>query len=503
MTNITKIFKEPLFYLIVILILTSYFSIFWRLGSMYVHIWDEARIVNNSIEMSQSTNKIIVTCDGKPDYWNSKPPLAIWIQGWFMKTFGYNELMVRLPSGIAAFLSLGLIIFFAGRYLNNYYIGVLASFILISIHGFISLHLARSADVDSILILFTTLYTLSYFAYIAGERIKYKKLLLLSGSIGLLCAIYTKGIAGLIPAFGILIFSFYRLRIRHLLTDWKFHLSWLMPLIIGVAYYIIRSNIDPGYWNAILDSELGLFMSSSKYAGKHPEWIFYFKHLFRKDFSPYVLLIPVALYFGFTSKQKIINDFTFYSFFGPLAIIFIMSFTGVKNEWYIAPEYPILALLVGVGVIEGYHRLSRVKNPFFNKPITKILIVSIVFGSFFVPPYIKTINNILAENDHIYELCAEGAFIRELHKKYPEKEKYTVFQKRNNHILMGPTWAYQKMYALQHDKNITIKHSASFMLNEFVALCETEALEELKTTYSFRYIYTWNYCHLIQITGRK
>src|SRR5689334_14395855 len=90
---------------LLIFLILCYFSIFLRLTSYPLLMWDESRLAENAFEMLKSKNLIVPTYEGAPDMWNTKPPMAVWIMTLFMKFFGYSDLTVRLPSAIAAFLT--------------------------------------------------------------------------------------------------------------------------------------------------------------------------------------------------------------------------------------------------------------------------------------------------------------------------------------------------------------------------------------------------------------
>ena len=74
---------------------------FHDLGRFPIFQWDEARYVNNSIEVPTLGNWFHFTMDGAIDTWNFKPPLVLWLQALSMQVFGMNEWAVRLPSALA------------------------------------------------------------------------------------------------------------------------------------------------------------------------------------------------------------------------------------------------------------------------------------------------------------------------------------------------------------------------------------------------------------------
>ena len=71
-----------------------------------MRLWDESIYSVNTYEMIQNGKYFSLYFDGAPDLFNTKPPLINWIQICFVKLIGYNELALRLPSAIAATLTI-------------------------------------------------------------------------------------------------------------------------------------------------------------------------------------------------------------------------------------------------------------------------------------------------------------------------------------------------------------------------------------------------------------
>jgi len=81
------------------------FPIFLNLETLPIRLWDESRLAINAYEMYENNNYLIPYFQGQPDMWNTKPPLMIWSQVFFFKVVSPGELAVRLPAGIASFLT--------------------------------------------------------------------------------------------------------------------------------------------------------------------------------------------------------------------------------------------------------------------------------------------------------------------------------------------------------------------------------------------------------------
>ena len=69
----------------IVLALLVYVPIFGHLNTLPIRIWDESRLATNAYEMLKNGNFIVTYFDGKPDMWNTKPPLLIWLDVLFMK----------------------------------------------------------------------------------------------------------------------------------------------------------------------------------------------------------------------------------------------------------------------------------------------------------------------------------------------------------------------------------------------------------------------------------
>ena len=67
------------------------FAIFPRLGSLPLREWDESRQAASAYEMYESGNYLVATFDHKPDLWNTKPPLLLWLQVLSMKIWKDDE----------------------------------------------------------------------------------------------------------------------------------------------------------------------------------------------------------------------------------------------------------------------------------------------------------------------------------------------------------------------------------------------------------------------------
>lgn len=117
---------------------------FFAASDQYLHDWDEKYHALVAKHLTNDPLKPCLYCDPIEDYdykqwtnnhiWLHKPPMSLWVMGAFIRTFGANELALRLPSVILSLLSVFLTFLIGGR-LYSKQVGVIAAFFL-SINGF-------------------------------------------------------------------------------------------------------------------------------------------------------------------------------------------------------------------------------------------------------------------------------------------------------------------------------------------------------------------------------
>lgn len=113
------------------LLVAAYFSLFLHLDAINLYRWDESLNAVHAYEMSQSGNLLVRTFLGNPETWDTKPPLLTWLQAFFLRTLGYHELSIRLPSALATLGIILLILHFFARDLMHFSGGVFASLVLL------------------------------------------------------------------------------------------------------------------------------------------------------------------------------------------------------------------------------------------------------------------------------------------------------------------------------------------------------------------------------------
>src|SRR6266542_1360601 len=301
--------KYSLTFACILLAILSYFPLFGHLDTLPVRLWDESRLAINAYEMNNDGDWIVTHFDGKPDMWNTKPPLMIWLQVGLMKCIGTNELSLRLPSAFAAFFTCALLMFIAVRYVKDFWFGFIAVIVLITSQGFIHEHASRTGDYDTLVTLFITAACLSFFLFIENQKIKYLYLFFAA----LILAMLAKGITVMLFIPALLAYSVIRRQFVQILKNKHFYLALVSFLLVAFGYYALREHYNPGYIQAVYDNELGGHYLKVIEGNSGDFWYFY-QNIINKRLSEWMLLIPCGLAIGLVSKDTKLSRLTFFSF---------------------------------------------------------------------------------------------------------------------------------------------------------------------------------------------
>ena len=334
--NPGTIFKWALFFCLI------YFPIFTDLDVLPLRIWDESRLAESAYEMNKYGNYLVTHIQGNPEMWSTKPPLMIWLQVFCIKILGAGVLAIRLPSAIAAFMTCLLIMRFTIRHFKSFSWGFAACMVLITSHGYINMHAARSGDYDAPLTLFITFYCLAFYTYTVTKNIKYITMTF----IGIILAALTKGVGGLLflPALGI--FALIKGCIPAILHKKVFYINLCVFLIIVPGYYLLREHYNPGYLKAVYENELGgRYFSTLEY--HEAGFWYYYQNLIDFQFKYWYLLLPVGMVIGLANKNILIRNFTLFCTLLLVTFFLIISNGKTKLQWYDVPMYPFMALIIG------------------------------------------------------------------------------------------------------------------------------------------------------------
>lgn len=374
---------HPQRYYLLLLILIMIIPVFGTLDKMLIRLWDESRLAMNAYEMSKSGNWWVTTFGGEPDMWNTKPPLLIWIQALFIKTFGFNVLSLRMPVAIAVAITLIYIFRTIGKHLKDHLLGFIAALILLTTNGYIIEHVGRTGDYYGMLILFTTISGLSFFNFLRTEQKRYCYLFFIT----LCLAVLTKGIAGLLFLPALFLYTLFKKRTIYLLKQKEFYLGLLIFMMPVICYYCVRACYNPGYFEAVIKNELGGRFLETLENHDYP-FLFYYDLIRTQYFSYWLVLFVIGSFVGIRHRSLYIRDLTLFALLATITFFLVISSAQTKLMWYAAPIFPFMSIIAALPV---YRLVGYLKNDTSFKKNTVNYVIAGALLAIFIIPYCQTI----------------------------------------------------------------------------------------------------------------
>ena len=452
-------------FLLLIILAICFITIFYKLGYLTFHVWDEARNVNNAIEMSESKNFLVPTYLGEEDTWNTKPPLLIIIQSIFINLFGLSELSVRLPSAIAVTLTVVFVFLFISKFTKSNFIAFFSSFILLTTPGMVAHHGVRTGDYEATLLLLCVLYSLFYLCYIETKKSKYLYLF----SIAFTLAFMTKSSAALLFIPALFIYSIYRRRLVSILTSKHFYISLAIPLIVVGCYYAYREVLHPGFLKIIFENEFGgRYLSTLE---GHKQGTLYYFDLLKDSRLKYwfFMAIPGLIFTFFEKNYRIKRLFIFLSLLSITHLV-IISLSSTKLSWYVLPEFPFWSIMAAISLYQTIYWISRLlKIKIVNTIIATILTAAVLYL-----PITDTIDRI-KHYEKEKPNCNAKMFLR---------DEITKFIDKDSKVAVLTTFKTQHLYPYLHilkrqGYNVEIGHINKIYSYEIVLLDESERKKTL------------------------
>jgi 4-amino-4-deoxy-L-arabinose transferase-like glycosyltransferase len=125
------------------------FNLTFRQHVHTIQHWDESLYAMTAWEMLQSGDLVGTTFLGELDYYNTKPPLNVWLIALSFRLFGVNAVALRLPSMLAAMATIAVILYWARRHLGARP-ALLGGLVLSTLFAFHYVHASRTANTDAI-----------------------------------------------------------------------------------------------------------------------------------------------------------------------------------------------------------------------------------------------------------------------------------------------------------------------------------------------------------------
>jgi 4-amino-4-deoxy-L-arabinose transferase-like glycosyltransferase len=320
---------------------------FVNLGGASLWDVDEGRNTVAAFEMLESGDWVVPRYNGELRV--DKPALLYWLQVLAYQQFGVNEFAARLPSALAALLTL-LLAYELGRRMFNPLAGLLGGVVLASTPMLCAA--ARFANPDALLNACTVLTMLLFWR---GFTVSSRWWFVPVGvSTGL--AVLAKGPVGLaLPGATIVLFLAWA-RQLHRLADWRVFLGVLVFAVVALPWYILvavetKASFLRGFF---LTHNVDRFLSPME---NHHGLPFYYLAVLVVGFAPWSVFLGVTLWYAGqrgklpsegqptgTPGTELAGRFLL-CWLAVYLVFFSVAATKLPN--YILPAYTPLALLTG------------------------------------------------------------------------------------------------------------------------------------------------------------
>lgn len=352
------------------------FCCFFKLGTMPIKDWDEARHGVNAYEMIRNNNYIANFYNGSPDYWNLKPPVSYWSIILGYKIFGYNAFGLRFFSALSYFLTVVIISLFLKKRFGKLE-SLVSVLVFMSCYFFFFNHFVRTGDADALFILFYTIALISLIK--SSENANW---LYLCGVMFSLCFLTKSWHAAiLIPTV-----FFYLLLTKGFkkIKWWQLCLFFVSSLALIVVWFLWRYSYDGlKFFEGMLFYDL-LKRSSTVIEDNGGTNLFYVYHLIVNAGMAVLFIVSnIWATMKVDKKQKFsaLDIMCIVAYFS-VVVIYFMSKT--KLYWYIYPLFIPLGIFGTKAICEFFKRtdLKKVARVFVCVGLVIIClscVVSIVY----------------------------------------------------------------------------------------------------------------------------
>lgn len=321
------------------LALICYLTLFRGLGDYGLWDPDEGRSGVIVKEMLDSGKWITLTRNGEPYY--DKPPLYFWLASLGLKFLGLSELAVRLPSALAASLTVGAVYVWALR-AGGWMWGLWAGLVLLTSGEFVAL--GRFANTDMV---FTFFFTAALLCFLLWLRQGQGRTWITLFYILLGLASLTKGPVGALLPLAIVGITLAVTGRWAAVRDLRILWGGALLLLVAGSWYILAAVHDPAYVKTFLwdHNVLRYFTTQRRIA--HAEPFYYLILVLVGGFLPWTFFVPPLLAYLWERREEEGREERLLLVVWVAATLVFFSLSRNKLGTYVLPAYPPLALLMG------------------------------------------------------------------------------------------------------------------------------------------------------------
>lgn len=333
------------------------FNLTFRLGHEVVTEWDESLYAISAWEMARSHCWIASTFMGSLDYYNTKPPLNLWLISLSFKTFGPSLVSLRLWSAMSAWTTVALFQNWVRCAIGSG-VALTASLVLSTTFGFIYDHSGRSANTDA---LFTLLVLATVVTLWTAEDHRWRLVWVgpLAAAVFLL-----RGMAVLMPLSIALAVEVWRAKRRHSIPWAPIAVALVLFSVPVGAWLVARWRLDEWLFISRLFS-YDFAARALTVIENHPGTPLYYLNILQRNQFDWLLLgvvsaflirwpalTPLATFWRGNELKMVIGSWA-------AITLLIPTFMRTKLSWYLDPFYPPFALGVGYLFVRAVSSASK------------------------------------------------------------------------------------------------------------------------------------------------
>ena len=179
----------------------------------------------------------------------------------------------------------------------------------------------------------------------------------------------------------------------------------------------------------------------------------------------------------------------------------MISYPPVKLEWYDAPLYPIMAILIGLLANRLIKLLSGIIKSGYSEYL-RYTLIAIVLLSGLIYPYRNIIES-FKYPENIYVMERDGAYLKYLKTNYPDTRNIKVFKIEKHKRHYDQVLFYKQAYEKNYGYKIDIVSNNNFKAGDYVIATRKELRDTIIENYSAEEINNWKSCYLYKINQRK
>lgn len=351
------------------------FNLAFRVGSEFVTEWDESLYAISAWEALDKGSWVGTTFLGELDYYNTKPPLLVWLTALAFKAFGPSLTSLRVVPALSAWMTVAVLQHWTKRCFGPI-VALLSSLVLATTFGFVYVHSGRNAATDAPFTLVILLTVVALWA--ERERPGLRAWL---GPL-LATAFLLRGMAVLMPLALVVVVLFSRTRVRN--RTWTPTLSALALFVLPVgAWVVARHQVDG--WKFL--KPLFMYDFVARTVGPiegHPGGPFYYVNILAKHHYDWLVVGGVALLLFPVPWRRVAARFANWRD-GQEPTLLIAAWVGVtfliptvmqtKVPWYLNPFYPVFAVVLGLILARGFSSAASAPSPRWRRAVLSAVIV--------------------------------------------------------------------------------------------------------------------------------